>query len=97
MNPQQDKNQSPPSHHQDSYSERVVPSKDKMADTEDNLKKEKFATNPNLLHHKRIWKQAKSETLKQIFEIINKEEIFGEDDLTFKYLILQKLKELETK
>ena len=40
---------------------------------------------------------AKSETLKKVFEIINKEEIFGEDDLTFKYLILQKLKELEPK
>ena len=43
------------------------------------------------------YEYGKSETLKQVFEIIDKEEILAEDDLTFKYLILQKLKELETK
>ena len=100
MNPPQDKNQSP-------NSILETPNKKQNSDTEDNLKKEKFATNPNLLHHKRIWKQAKSETLKKVFE----DEIEWLDyilreiniDLTIENLIhvrikelTQKLKELET-
>ena len=131
MNPPQDKNQSPPSHHQDSYSERVVPSKDKMADTEDNLKKE---IEPKIdiegINIKKLkkedinfyfemlpWqrdsfrkyiKEAKSETLKNVFEEIDKilnvniKEYKTQDEWLWSIPerlqeLTQKLKELETK
>ena len=102
MNPPQDKNQSP-------NSILETPNKKQNSDTEDNLKKEKFATNPNLLHHKRIWKQAKSETLKKVFEdelkflneINNNLRTIMEEypNILVKRIdfLEQKLKELETK